>query len=193
MSGRETILASIRAGKGASLPPSCPGPFPAPANFVVKATASLAKLHEADATEDVPMLALAILAEANTTRLHLAEGSHLHRLPWDRAPAITLTAAPPEGNDTAMSQADFGVAETGTLGFLSGAARPSSWHFLPGREIVLLSRRSIHARLEEALGGIAALPATLNLVTGPSRTGDIEQTMELGAHGPRELHIILVP
>jgi hypothetical protein len=35
------------------------------------------------------------------------------------------------------------------------------------------------------------MPRTVNLITGPSRTGDIEQTIELGAHGPRRLHIIL--
>ena len=38
----------------------------------------------------------------------------------------------------------------------------------------------------------AALPSTINLVTGPSRTGDIEQTMELGAHGPKALAVLVV-
>jgi L-lactate dehydrogenase complex protein LldG len=36
------------------------------------------------------------------------------------------------------------------------------------------------------------LPRTVNLITGPSRTGDIEQRIQLGAHGPRRLHIVLV-
>jgi L-lactate dehydrogenase complex protein LldG len=40
--------------------------------------------------------------------------------------------------------------------------------------------------------GDGVMPRTVNLITGPSRTGDIEQTIELGAHGPRRLHIILL-
>ena len=41
-------------------------------------------------------------------------------------------------------------------------------------------------------GGKGALPRTVNFITGPSRTGDIEMRIELGAHGPRRLHILLV-
>jgi len=47
-------------------------------------------------------------------------------------------------------------------------------------------------RLEEVISRLGAIPATVNLVTGPSRTADIEQTIERGAHGPRELHILLI-
>jgi L-lactate dehydrogenase complex protein LldG len=50
-------------------------------------------------------------------------------------------------------------------------------------------------RLREAKrapDGSVALPRTVNFITGPSRTGDIEQRIELGAHGPRRLHIVLV-
>ena len=46
----------------------------------------------------------------------------------------------------------------------------------------------LRARAEDG----ASLPRTVNLITGPSRTGEIEQTMQLGAHGPRRLHIIIV-
>ena len=41
-------------------------------------------------------------------------------------------------------------------------------------------------------GAGAGLPRTVNFITGPSRTGDIEQRIELGAHGPRRLHIVVV-
>jgi L-lactate dehydrogenase complex protein LldG len=40
--------------------------------------------------------------------------------------------------------------------------------------------------------GVWAMPRTVNFITGPSRTGDIEQRIELGAHGPRRLHIVLI-
>ena len=50
--------------------------------------------------------------------------------------------------------------------------------------------RSRMADSQNGLGGL--LPRTVNFITGPSRSGDIEQTLLLGAHGPRRLHIILV-
>ena len=43
-----------------------------------------------------------------------------------------------------------------------------------------------------AAEGEGRLPRTVNFITGPSRTGDIEQTIQMGAHGPRRLHVILV-
>jgi len=38
----------------------------------------------------------------------------------------------------------------------------------------------------------SSVPRALNLITGPSRTADIEQTIELGAHGPKRMHVLLV-
>jgi L-lactate utilization protein LutC len=77
--------------------------------------------------------------------------------------------------------------------FFSGERSASSWHFLPGREIVLVRRNTIVPRLENVIESLSNrhMPATVNLVTGPSRTADIEQTIERGAHGPRELCIII--
>jgi L-lactate dehydrogenase complex protein LldG len=59
----------------------------------------------------------------------------------------------------------------------------------------VLRRECIAANFEEVLMGVPEpfrMPSTVNLVTGPSRTGDIEQTMERGAHGPRDIDIIVV-
>ena len=49
-----------------------------------------------------------------------------------------------------------------------------------------------HLRAESAEEGAGFMPRTVNLITGPSRTADIEQTITLGAHGPRRLHIVIV-
>jgi len=48
---------------------------------------------------------------------------------------------------------------------------------------------NVLARIKETMGPI---PHTINFVTGPSRTGDIEQTLELGAHGPKALAVLIV-
>jgi L-lactate dehydrogenase complex protein LldG len=60
-------------------------------------------------------------------------------------------------------------------------------------EIAILRAADVVGELEDVmakLGGV--LPSTLNLVSGPSRTGDIEQTIQLGAHGPFRVHIVVV-
>lgn len=88
-----------------------------------------------------------------------------------------------------------GVAETGTLVLLSGPDNPTSLNFLPDNHIIVVRASQIVGGYEEAwakLRATGATPRTVNMITGPSRTGDIEQTLQLGAHGPRRLHIVLI-
>jgi L-lactate dehydrogenase complex protein LldG len=94
-----------------------------------------------------------------------------------------------------------GIAETGTLMMVSGPETPSTMNFLPDTEIVVVRDGQIVAGYEDAWDRLRArqkergeegLPRTVNFVTGPSRTGDIEQRLVLGAHGPRRLHLVLV-
>jgi L-lactate dehydrogenase complex protein LldG len=96
-----------------------------------------------------------------------------------------------------VSHAFAGVAESGTLVLTSGLENPATLNFLPETHIVALSVQdlvgdyeTVWARLR-ARYGKAVLPQTVNLITGPSRSGDIEQTIIVGAHGPRRLHIII--
>ncbi len=200
MSGaREAILQSVARARSAVQPipeyrlPSWtadPG-----AHFIAKAKASIAQVHEIKSADDVPASIWAIMMETRLPpRLHVPANSPLNVLPWERAPGLFLSAAPPNGDECAAAAADYAIAETGTLVFLSGPRSPSSWHFRPGCEFALIMRSAILPRLEDVitmLGSDPQMPATLNLVTGPSRTADIEQTIELGAHGPRDVHILL--
>lgn len=92
------------------------------------------------------------------------------------------------------------LAETGTLVLTSSADTPSSTHLLPETHIAVVHRSRIVAGMEDAFalmrserGGVEAMmPRAINMVSGPSRTGDIEQTIVLGAHGPYRVHIIIV-
>ena len=93
----------------------------------------------------------------------------------------------------------MGFAETGTLMLLSSRDRPSTLNFLPETHIGILRSEDITGSYEEGWkllrgqeDGRFEMPRTVNFITGPSRTGDIEQTMQLGAHGPRRLHIVIV-
>ena len=94
------------------------------------------------------------------------------------------------------------VAETGTLMLPSDPARPTTLNLLAETEIVVLRASRITGPYEDAWDMLRAerqdavtggfMPRNVMLVTGPSRSADIEQTLELGAHGPRRLHVILV-
>lgn len=88
------------------------------------------------------------------------------------------------------------IAETGTLLLLSGATTPATVSLLPETHIALVPAGHIVATMEDAFALLRAecgrLPRALNFISGPSRTGDIEQTIVLGAHGPCRVHLILI-
>jgi L-lactate dehydrogenase complex protein LldG len=81
---------------------------------------------------------------------------------------------------------------------ISGAQTPTTLNFLPETHIVVVRRDQVVATYEDGWDRLRTatqtelLPRVVNFITGPSRTADIEQHIELGAHGPRRLHIVLV-
>ncbi len=95
-----------------------------------------------------------------------------------------------------LARAFCGVAETGTLVLLSAAHNPIEINFLPDYHIAIIELENLVPRMEDAWDRIRSahgkLPRTVNFISGPSKTADIEQTVEYGAHGPRCLHVILV-
>jgi L-lactate dehydrogenase complex protein LldG len=117
-------------------------------------------------------------------------------LDWAGA-GLSIEARPTTGSDRLGITGVFcGIAETGTLVILSGADTPTATTLLPDTHIAVLRSDRIVAGMEEAFALIASecghLPRAVNLISGPSRTGDIEQTIVLGAHGPFRVHILLV-
>ena len=197
MSAREAILKRLAASPVPTAP-ARHGYKPViadnlAAQFAAQAKAADTEVFEIASAEALPEAIQNLLGD-RTGRLpvHVPKGAPVEGIPWHRAAGVTVTNAPPDGDAVAVSAADFALAETGTVGFLSGGTQPSSWHFLPGTECVLLRRDQILPTLEEVFARLAnGLPATINLVTGPSRTADIEQTIERGAHGPRRLIVFL--
>ena len=88
------------------------------------------------------------------------------------------------------------VAETGSIVTVSGEQTPSTLNFLPETHIIIVRESQIVRHLEDVfpvLRSLALLPRAVNFITGPSRTADIEQTLEIGAHGPRRMHVLLLP
>ena len=96
-----------------------------------------------------------------------------------------------------LSVATLGLAESGTLLLTSGQDNPSTINFLPPNHIVVLRASDIVATYEQGWAKIRTLfptqlPRSLNYITGPSRSADIEQTLLMGAHGPKQLHIVII-
>jgi len=153
--------------------------------------------------DEVPEAVARYLAQNNLpAELVMAPEPALDAYPWAERSLLAIRRGKAEDKDAVSVTAAFaGIAETGTLMLVSGPESPTTLNFLPDTHIVVLRAEQIVGPYEEAWDRLRAgaglrdrglLPRTINLITGPSRTGDIEQRMQLGAHGPRRLHIVLV-
>jgi L-lactate dehydrogenase complex protein LldG len=102
--------------------------------------------------------------------------------------------AAPEIEGAGVSRALYGLADTGSVVLAASAEEPRARSLLPEVHVTLLAEDRILAGLPElfeAVGG--ELPSALAIVTGPSRSADIEQKLAVGVHGPREVHVVLMP
>ena len=107
---------------------------------------------------------------------------------------LELHAGPAEASDeVGLSHAVAGAAETGTLFLVSGPDNPSTLNFLPETHIAVISASDIAGSYEDCWAKLrkSPMPRTVNLISGPSRTADIEQTIVMGAHGPRNLLVFI--
>ena len=142
--------------------------------------------------KEIPFAILEFLQKHNLPQ-ELVVDTRLRALPWPNKLRLAYRAATAE-DVVSVSHAFVGVAETGSFVFLSSPANPTTLNFLPDNHIVILHKENIVAYFEDVWTHLRVLPMprTINIITGPSRTADIEQTIQLGAHGPRRLHLILV-
>ena len=117
-------------------------------------------------------------------------------LGWSQA-GLAIESRPTLGYDVLGITGCFcAIAETGTLVFVTGIETPTATFLLPETHVAIVRVDQVVATMEDAFTRIrnerGELPRAVNFVSGPSRTGDIEQTIVLGAHGPRRMHIVLV-
>jgi L-lactate dehydrogenase complex protein LldG len=167
--------------------------------FKVQAESALATVTEVASAADVPQSIAGYLRDHNLpATLRMGDDPRLASMPWGET-ALELSHGPSEGRDlNAVSHAFGAVAESGSVVMVSGHENPSTLNFLPDNHIVVVSAKDVAADYESVWSriryaqGKGQMPRTVNWLTGPSRSGDIEQTMLLGAHGPRRLHIVVV-
>ena len=167
--------------------------------FRTQAEAAFATVAEVEATVGVPEAVADFLRGHNLpASVRMGDDPRLRDMPWADT-SLDVAQGPSDGHDlNAVSHAFGGVAETGTLIMTSGPENPSTLNFLPDNHIVVVSGRDVTGDYEamwdkvRAAYGRGQMPRTVNMITGPSRSADIEQTLLLGAHGPRRLHIVIV-
>lgn len=219
MEARAQILASVRRALGRSgaasdaamleqrLVAHGRGPRPARSTgdadilverFIAMAAEASATITHVASESAVPAVLADWLAGENLPARVVASPA-LRHLPWDERPMLELRFGPPQDQDlVSLTPTLAGIAETGTLMLISGSDTPSTLAFLPAVHVALLKRSDIVGAYEDgwetlrARRGDGSLPRTVNFITGPSRTADIEQRLLLGAHGPRRLHILLI-
>jgi L-lactate dehydrogenase complex protein LldG len=148
--------------------------------------------------DQVPEAVADYLAAQNLPgSLIMAPHPALRAIPWAVRPMLEIREGRAQGSDMVSVQHVFaGIAETGTMMLPSAPERPVTLNLLADTEIAVLQASRILGAYEEAWDLLRAelgkMPRNVMLVTGPSRSADIEQTLELGAHGPRRVHVVLV-
>lgn len=140
--------------------------------------------------------AVAPFVGGDTGPLLLGDDARLTSLPWTVPTQIWNPEQKPEDGTAALTHAQAAIAETGTLLFGSGAASPATLAFLAETHIAAVARSTIFGSLEDAFADLASrapdrFPRAVNLISSPSRTGDIGGRIVEGAHGPRTLVVVL--
>lgn len=153
-----------------------------------------------DDLNDVPQAIAAYLRNGNLpAQVRRGADPVLAKLPWHRSGALQVDEGRAVDSDRAsVTRAFAGVAESGTIVQVSGSDNPTTLNFLPEAHIVVLEAGRLVASYEEAWSrlreafGEGVMPRSVNMISGPSRTGDIEQTIVRPAHGPKSMHVIIV-
>jgi L-lactate dehydrogenase complex protein LldG len=111
-----------------------------------------------------------------------AVGCHFHR---GTQPAL---------DGAGVSTALYGLADTGSVVLAASPEEPRANSLLPDVHVTLLAEDRILPGLDELFAALGPdLPSALAIVTGPSRSADIKQKLAVGVHGPREVHVVLLP
>lgn len=171
-------------------------------HLVAKLGEAACSIDEAASLDEVPARVATWLQRENLPARLVQAPALADRLDWARTPTLAVKTGTADGSeDTSVTPVYAAVAETGTLVLLSDTVTPTGLNFLPENHIAVVCRSQVVGPLEDAWARLRSdragadgpsMPRTVNLITGPSRTGDIEQRIQMGAHGPRRLHVIVV-
>jgi L-lactate dehydrogenase complex protein LldG len=163
--------------------------------FIERASYLSMTIAEVNDIESVPQEIEKYLSENNLDRKAVC-WPEFSKLNW-QLHNLEVEVRPVNGGDLIGVTGVFcAIAETGTLMCVSGENTPPATSLLPETHIAIVPTNRIVAHMEEGWSLMRSTyrktPRAVNFISGPSRTGDIEQTIVVGAHGPYRVHIILV-
>lgn len=209
---REEILARVRSGLGradfaarraaaeALLQEPARGPQPTmatdlPGRFQARAESLSSTVEKVADWTQVPRAVSNYLASHDLGKEAVITAD-LPSLDWAACGLAVAVRAAVDADQVGISGCFCALAETGTLMLLSGPATPATVSLLPETHIAVVPLSRLVATMEDAFALLRAecgsVPRAINFISGPSRTGDIEQTIVLGAHGPCRVHLILI-
>lgn len=210
--GREHVLAAIRSALGRGTPDASTrtrldarlasptanllprSPEDVVELFLRNARAQSMSVARVEALERVPE---AVVQYVGAQRLppRAVAAPVLRGLPWPASLEVRYGTAHKE-DLLSVTPSFAAVAETGSVALVSGPESPTTLNFVPDDHVVVVDAARIVRYQEEVWARLRrefdALPRTVNLISGPSRTADIEQVLQLGVHGPRRVHLVLV-
>jgi L-lactate dehydrogenase complex protein LldG len=135
--------------------------------------------------------AMAWLVEFLNQRTAVASNSpYLQACGCPAFPAVEVSKA-----DVGITSADYALAQTGTLVMLSSAKEARLISLLPPVHVAIFPKSSILVGLDELFTRVPApadITSAMVMITGPSRTADIEQILVRGVHGPGEIYAVIV-
>lgn len=217
MSSREDILGRVRAGLGRNMTNLQPaqermntvlaarahGPMPfidgsreaLLARFRTKSEASSSTVEFIARRDQVPAAAARYLSELKLPT-HAVVQPALADLDWSAAGLVVEARGAVDADLVGITGCFCAIAETGTLMMCSTPESPASVSLLPETHIAIVDAKRLVAYMEDAWAlaraKLGSLPRAVNFISGPSRTGDIELTIVLGAHGPYRVHLIVI-
>ena len=139
----------------------------------------------------------AILAAADATRIGFSDSGLVRAVAARLPPPVECLAEPDAATllrcDAGLTSADAAIAETGSLLLDARAERHRLLSLVPPVHIALVPASRLVGSLGDAFGAGGDGPGPAwTLITGPSRTADIELTLVVGVHGPRALHVVVL-
>ena len=212
MSARDRILQRLREAAPQPLaapdmvayrPPNAAGPTHADylQSLRKNLEAARAEIHEADSESWQRKVAEICAAKGVRTLMLPPDGIDLPA--WQGGPQLRRFDRALEAHkdalfnevDAGLCRADGAIADTGLLVLLSSPSQPRTLSLVPPINICLVDTDRLYADLPSALRAAdwaAGMPTNLIFISGPSKTADIQQTLAYGAHGPKELVVILI-
>jgi L-lactate dehydrogenase complex protein LldG len=208
---REAILSSIRSALGREA--GAPVPVPPPVRIVLPEVSAEARaaqflevlegLNVSTFDASTPEEAISHVAGLLAGRAALASNAPLLAelgivsMPGVLSGVMDLETLRDEAEKRpiGITSADYALADTGTLVMLASVAEARLVSLLPPIHIALVPREKLLSGLDELFDRVpkpAAVSSSMVLITGPSRTADIEQILVRGVHGPGELHVVLL-